>query len=162
MISQIGGGQENGLRGGTENVPGIFGLGVACSHRCKGLHNKISFLKSLRDQFESKLSNLLVDIKVNGREVERVANTSNITFFGVDGMALVARLAERKIFCSQVSACSTGKPEPSKTLLAMGLSHKDAYSTVRFAFSIKNKPSEVDAAVNAIFHEVSELRKIWA
>ena len=158
IVIQIGGEQERGIRGGTENVPGIIGLGIACEHRRKILSEAIKFLEQLRDQFEEILLNSLPKIRINGIQSERVPNTSNITFLGVDGMALVARLACRDIMCSQVSACTSGSPEPSKTLLAMGLSQEEAFASVRFAFSMDNLFSEVELATDAIVSEVSKLR----
>ena len=162
IIIQVGGGQESGIRGGTENVPGIIGLGVACEHRKNILPEAIGFLKKLRDSFEDILLKTLPNIRINGVESNRVPNTSNITFFGIDGMALVARLEAKDIMCSQVSACASGSPDPSKTLQAMGLSKEDSFSSVRFAFGIDNKCSEVSIATQVIINEVSNLRLIYS
>lgn len=161
VVIQVGGGQESGIRGGTENVPGIIGLGVACEHRRKILPEAIGFLKRLRDTFEDTLLNSVPDIRINGLESNRVPNTSNITFFGIDGMALVARLEAKNIMCSQVSACSSGSPDPSKILQAMGLSKEDSFASVRFAFGIDNEISELTPATQAIIQEVSKLRSIY-
>ena len=161
VVSQLGGGQESGFRGGTENVPGIVGLGIACSHCQKNQPKITKHLSLLRDSFEEKLLNRIPEIRINGKEVHRVTNTSNITFKGIDAMALVARLASRNIICSQVSACSSGRPAPSATLLAMGLSENDAHASVRFAFSQDNQLEEVETVVEAVREEVFELRELF-
>lgn len=160
IIVQIGGEQERGHRGGTENVPGIVGLGVACDLRRHNFDAAIAHLASLRDRFESALQERLTNIRINGVRAPRVPNTSNVTFFGIDGMALVARLEENGILCSQVSACSSGSPEPSRTLTAMGLSHEEAFASVRFAFSVDNTLPEVDCSVQHIEKEVIYLREV--
>jgi cysteine desulfurase len=132
-LVQVGGGQEGGVRGGTENTPGIAGFGAACALRHAHFEAHVAQLRALRDTLEARLSEAVRDIRINGSGAPRVANTSNITFRGVDGMALMARLEDRGLCCSQVSACSAGRPEPSKALLAMGLSSEDAFSSVRFS-----------------------------
>ena len=154
----VGGGQEGGRRGGTENVPGILGMGAACYVRGHSLGPHIHHLASLRDQFERQITDMLDGVRINGLGAPRVPNTSNMTFRGVDGMALVARLEERGILCSQVSACSSGLPEPSKTLLAMGLSSDDAFASVRFSVSVDNTSHEIDAATRSIVDEVCFIR----
>ena len=161
LVIQVGGEQEGGIRGGTENVPGIIGLGIACEYRKKILPEAIEYLKSLRDRFEEILLGSLNNIYLNGVKSRRIPNTSNITFSGIDGMALVARLADKDIMCSQVSACTSGAPGPSKTLLAMGLNSKEAFASVRFAFSMDNNFSEVDIAAKWIVTEVSNLRSVY-
>ncbi len=156
----MGGEQEKGMRGGTENVPGIVGLGTACEQRQKILPQAIEHLKHLRDRFEEILLNALPDVRINGMQSRRVPNTSNLTFTGIDGMALIARLADRDIVCSQVSACSSGNPEPSRTLLAMGLSSEDAFASARFAFGMDNRLAETERAAKAVSEEVFRLRSI--
>jgi len=154
----VGGGQEGGRRGGTENVPGILGMGAACDVRAHNLGSHIQYLAALRDRFERQIVGMLDGVRINGLGAPRVPNTSNMAFLGVDGMALVARLDDRGILCSQVSACSSGLPEPSRTLLAMGLSSDDAFASVRFAVSVDNTPEEIDAASQAIVDEVCFIR----
>ena len=162
IVVQVGGEQEGGKRGGTENVPGIVGLGVACDLRCRSLHAAIAHLARLRDRFEEMLKQRLPDIRINGAQAPRVPNTSNVTFTGVDGMALVARLENRGIICSQVSACSSGSPQPSSTLTAMGLTSEEAFASVRFAFAVDNAEPEVEIVVQALVDEVTALREMMA
>lgn len=156
----IGGGQENGIRGGTLNVPGILGLGVACEIRHYKLRTVIDYMARLRDMLESKVENLITDIKINGKETQRIPNTCNITLEGVDGMALIARLEKRGIYCSQVSACSSARPEPSRTLMAMGLSEEEAYASIRFAVAEDTSEVEVSIAADVLMKETLFLRKI--
>ena len=89
----------------------------------------------LRDEFELRLKERLPNLVVNGSNAPRVQGTSNIQFRGIDGQALVARLDQKGIYCSQSSACTNQRPEPSYVLRAMGLSEEQAYSGVRFTFS---------------------------
>lgn len=157
---QVGGGQEGGARGGTENVPGIAGFGAACALRHANFEAHVACLAAVRDQLELRLCDTLDDIRINGLAAPRVPNSSNITFRGVDGMALVARLEDRGVYCSQVSACSSGLPEPSKTLLAMGLSAKDAFSSVRFAVAYDTTLDNIDAASVIIAEEALYLKQV--
>jgi cysteine desulfurase len=153
-----GGDQEQGLRPGTENIIGIIGFGVASMIRNKTLIESINFLKELRDYFENRLRDAVEDIHINGGEVDRVCNTSNILFPGIDGQALVARLDQLDIRCSQSSACTNQRPEASYVLEAMGLSEDEAYSSVRFSFSIQNTKEEVDFVVEKISNNFIQLK----
>lgn len=160
IVSQFGGGQEGGRRGGTENVPGIVGFGEACAQRTANLKGCIARLADLRSRFERQLRSCVDGVEINGEAAPRVPNTSSVTFRGVDGMALVARLEDRGVICSQVSACSSGSPEPSRTLMAMGLGAGAAFSTLRFCVSIDNNEQEIDTAVKVIEAEVNSIRSI--
>ena len=162
FVLQTGGGQERGIRGGTENVPGIVGLGLACTLRRRNFDAEAAYLRSLRRDFEGKLIKRLSDIRVNGAQAHRLPNTSNVCFGGVEGTALVARLENRNVICSQTSACTSGSPEPSSTLLAMGLSREEAHASVRFAFAVDNSKQDVDSAVEAIVDEVTALRRMFS
>lgn len=160
VTAQVGGEQENGRRGGTENVPGIAGLGAACRLRRDGLDGAMARLEALRHRFEEVLSADVPDILINGAGAPRVPNTSNVTFRGVDGMALVARLDGRGIVCSQVSACSSASPEPSRTLTAMGRTADEAFSSVRFAVAVDNTLPEIESAAQAVAEEAALLREM--
>ncbi len=155
-----GGGQERGWRGGTLNVPGIVGLGVACEDRHRDLDGAIAGMARLRDQFETRVRSAIPEVRVNGTNAQRVPNTSNLTVPGVEGMALVARLEARGILCSQVSACSSGQPEPSRTLLAMGLSRDDAYASLRIAVAVDTREEDVEIAAQALADEALFLREM--
>ncbi|QUS37109.1 cysteine desulfurase family protein [Falsirhodobacter algicola] len=156
----VGGGQERGWRGGTLNVPGIVGLGIACEFRHRNLSGAIAQMAQLRDQFEAQVSAALPEVRINGADAPRVPNTSNLTIPGVDGMALVARLETRGILCSQVSACSSGQPEPSRTLLAMGRSHEEAFASLRVAVSVDTMEADVEIAAQIMAEETLFLREV--
>jgi len=158
VMVQAGGDQEAGRRGGTENVPGLIGLGAAFDQRHRDLDAAMAYLAGLRNQFEALLLDRVPAARLNGVDAPRVPNTSNVTFPGIDGMALVARLMDRGILCSQVSACSSGKPEASPTLVAMGHSPEDAFASVRFAFAVDNSLPEVEVTIEALGVEVEFLR----
>ncbi len=155
-----GGGQEGGFRSGTENLPGAVGFGVACSERNIALEKHLEHLRQLRDCFETMLSANVEGIRINGKGARRVPNTSNITVHGVDGQALAARLDAENVICSQVSACSSARPSPSKTLMAMGLSEAEAFSSLRFSFSILNTMEDALEAADIVAQEARFLREV--
>ena len=153
-----GGDQESGLRAGTENVPGIAGMGCAAGIRAGSLPETITKLGRLRDLFESEIRDRCAGVSVNGGSATRVCNTTNLLFDGVDGQALVARLDQRGIRCSQSSACTNHRPEPSHVLRAMGLTEEEAYASVRFSMSVLNSEEEVAAAAEAVAEVVARIR----
>jgi cysteine desulfurase len=153
-----GGGQEAGLRSGTENVPGIVGLAAALERRAAGLDRAIAHMRHLRDRFEALMLEAVPGVAINGATAPRVVNTSNLRFSGIDGQALVARLDQSGVLCSQTSACSSHRPEPSHVLTAMGLSEQEAFASVRFSFSVLNVEPEVEQAVSSIREVVGRLR----
>ena len=156
-----GGGQEAGRRSGTENLPGIVGFGAACAERGKTLEADLKRLGDLRDILEAGLVHGVPGARINGATTRRVPTNTNVTFDGVDGMALVARCDAAGVLFSQVSACSTGKPEPSKTLTAMGLDEAAAYSSARFSVSVMNTETDILHAVEVISREANVLREMF-
>lgn len=146
----VGGGQERNRRSGTQNVAGAAGLAVALEERATGFNKAVEYMRLIRDDFESRIFDLVPHAKINGGNAPRTPNTSNICFRGVDGMSLVARLDAMGIRCSQGSACSSGSAEASQVLRAMGLDEQDAYSSVRFSFSILNTDEEVERSARTI------------
>lgn len=153
-----GGDQESGMRAGTENVPGIAGMGCAAGIRAGSLSETITRLGKLRDPFESEVMNRCAGVSANSGRATRVCNTTNLLFDGVDGQALVARLDQRGIRCSQSSACTNHRPEPSHVLRAMGLSEEEAYASVRFSMSVLNSEEKVVAAATAVAEEIGQIR----
>ena len=146
----FGGDQEGSLRPGTENVPGIVGLGVALALRDQRFDAVAQATREMRDAFERKLAQRGVVRRVNGYRAERLPNTSNIQFLDMDGEALAVRLDQAGVRCSQSSACTNHRPEPSYVLRAMGLTERQAYASVRFAFSEKNDLSDMESAVASV------------
>lgn len=154
----LGGGQERGLRSGTHNVAGAAGLGLATRIRASEFTVAESRLSAMRDAFEMQLLDAVPKASVNGRGVPRVPNTSSICFHGKDAMELVARLDAKGIACSVGSACSSAKPEPSHVLMAMGLSQDEAFSSVRFSFSILNSMHEANLAALIVNETLLEMK----
>lgn len=151
----IGGGQERGRRGGTENVPGLVGLGVAADLARTHLAGD-SRVRTLRDRLEAFILDRIPGSTVNGAQAPRVPNTSMISFADVEGEAVLLRLDEAGICVSTGSACTTGQKEPSHVLRAMGA--PDAMGAVRFSLSRYTTEDEV-ARVEAVLPGIlSELR----
>jgi len=155
----FGGSQELGRRAGTENLPGIAGAGAAVAQRQLGINATIERLQQLRDRFESAVLSQVQDVFVNGDVAHRICNTTNLRFEGVNGEALVARLDQRGVRCSQSSACTNQRPEPSYVLRAMGLSESEAYASIRFSVSVLNSDDEIDESVGILAGLVTDLRR---
>jgi len=153
-----GGPQENDLRPGTENLPGIVGFGKAAELRVHQFDSVVETLRQLRDQFEQRVRQVVPNVTLNGNLKHRVCNTSNLCFHGVDGQALVARLDQEGIRCSQSSACTNQRPEPSYVLRAMGLTEDEAYSSVRFSFGVENATEEIEIVAELIRDICQQLR----
>lgn len=153
-----GGSQEGGLRPGTENLPGIVGMGTAARLRLERLKDVQGFMASLRDRFEQSVIAQISDVEINGDPDMRVCNTTNLLFRDVDGQALVARLDQEGVRCSQSSACTNQRPEPSYVLRAMGLSESEAYASIRFSFSEFNTVEDVDETIAHLAQLCEQLR----
>jgi cysteine desulfurase len=147
-----GGGQERGLRSGTHNVAGIAGLGLATATRARNLDGAAARMRAARNSFEVTLLGLHPAARVNGGASPRLPNTSNVRFPGRDGMEMLARLDALGLACSQGSACSSGKPEPSHVLRAMGLAETEAFGSVRFSFSATNTMEDGQRAARLVAH----------
>jgi cysteine desulfurase len=154
----FGGFQEEGFRPGTENLPGIAGLGKAAELRKNDLIRLIARMKELRDRFEAMVLDFVQGTRVNGDIKNRICNTTNIMFGGIDGRKLVRELDEAGVRCSQSSACTNFEVSPSYVLCSMGLSESEAYSSIRFSFSVENTFDEVDKAVHLIRDICDRLR----
>ncbi|MFI5321947.1 MAG: cysteine desulfurase family protein [Thermodesulfobacteriota bacterium] len=160
MLAPImfGGFQEEGFRPGTENLPGIAGLGMAAELRRKEFPKLISYMKDLRDRFESMILDFIPGTRVNGDINNRICNTTNIMFGGIDGRKFVRELDWVGVRCSQSSACTNFEVAPSHVLGSMGLSEKEAYSSIRFSFSVENTVDEIVKAVNLTRNLCDRLR----
>ena len=154
----FGGFQEEGFRPGTENLPGIAGLGTACETRRARLKRAVAKMRDLRDRFEKTITGSIPDTSVNGGGGERVCNTSNIHFGGTDGRKLVSLLDETGIRCSQSSACTNFDVTPSYVLTAMGMDEQHAYSSIRFSFCPENTFEEIERAAEIIREKCEFLR----
>lgn len=145
----LGGSQENHLRAGTENLPGILGLAKAISILTEEMSAASAHMTYLRDLFETNLKQNIPDLKVNGIG-PRISNTSNLCFPGVDGESLLIHLDLAGIAASHATACSSGSLEVSRVLLNMGIPKSDANCSLRFSFSRMNTKEEVLQACGTI------------
>jgi cysteine desulfurase len=154
-----GGGHEHGLRPGTENIAGMVGMGKAAEMAVGNFRDgSIAKTKKLRDDLERSILAEVGDAGVNGGEVPRVPNTTNLWFGGVEGSPLLQTLDELGLSVSGGSACSAGSCQPSHVLLAMGLSMKQAASSVRFSLSKLSKAEDVDFAIWQVSEAIEQLR----
>ncbi|HEX8372087.1 MAG TPA: cysteine desulfurase NifS [Chthoniobacterales bacterium] len=156
----LGGGQENGKRAGTENVPYIVALGKAAELAGAAMEEENVAVKALRDHFETTLLSSLDGVEVNGDQENRLPNTSNVAISGVESEALLILLDQKGVCCSGGSACTTGQLTPSHVLMAMGFSQERARSSVRFSFSRYNTRAEVDRALEIVIAAVQKLRTL--
>jgi cysteine desulfurase len=154
----IGGGQERGKRGGTENVASIVGLGRAAELALEHLAEEGVRVKALRDRFENALLERLPNLYVNGNREQRLPNTSNIAFDFVEAEAVLMRLDAVGICASSGSACTTGSLDPSHVLVAMDLAPARARSCVRFSFSRFNTDADIDRALEVLPPMIEQLR----
>lgn len=155
----LGGSQERGRRPGTENVPGIVAMGAACEYAESRLAHYHTEVRALRDRFENELLSKVPDSFVNGIASERLPNTSNIGFVGIDGNAMLVLLDEVGICVSAGSACKSGAGLPSHVLAAMGLSPEEAAACLRFSFSCLSTAEDVDACLEHVPAIVERMRR---
>lgn len=155
-----GEGQECGLRAGTENVAGIVGFAEAVAVAFDDLDTEGQRLRLLRDQLERQVESAIPRTKVNGGNVLRVPNTSNMSFQGIDGESIVVGLDVRGFCVSTGSACSTGEPEPSHVLRAMGLSALETQGSIRLSLGRDSREGHIDATVQVLKETVERLRRI--
>jgi cysteine desulfurase len=155
-----GGPHERSLRAGTENVAGIVGFAQAMALACESASGEYVRLQKLRDRFEVRISSAVTRVKISGATAPRVPNTSSMSFESVDGESIVLGLDLRGIYVSTGSACSTGDPEPSHVLLAMGLSPKEAQGSIRISLGKDTREEDIDSVVGALADTVKRLRGI--
>jgi cysteine desulfurase len=147
--SFIKGHQETGARGGTENVPGIVGMGVAAEETHSTLATGVDRMASLRDMLESAILAAVPRSQVNGSTERRLCNTSNIYFPGKHSANLVERLSAQSVYVSAASACATGG-KPSHVLRAMGLGEERANASLRFSVGKLTTKDEINYAVRTV------------
>lgn len=159
---RFGGTQEQGLHPGTENLAGIAGFGAAAQERRHDLPGAIEYMGRLRDVLERLVLDGCPWAEVNGDMGARVCNTTNIRFTGIDGQALMASLDGAEVCCSQSSACTNQKPEPSYVLRAMGQTESEAYESVRFSTGVLNTDDEVVEAADSVVTIANRLKRLFA
>ena len=154
----IGGHQEKGRRGGTENTPSIIGLGKACELASLNLQNENTKVLSLRDRLESEILKRIPNSKVNGGGAPRLPNTTNISFEFVEGESILLLMDEYGICASSGSACTSGSLQPSHVLRAMGVPYTMAHGSVRFSLSIYNTDEDIDLVIEKLPPIIARLR----
>jgi len=161
----IGGHQEKGRRGGTENTPSLIGLGKACELAARHLETENTQVKSLRDRLEQALLARIPNCRVNGDAAQRLPNTSNISFEFVEGEGVLLLMNEFGICASSGSACTSGSLQPSHVLRAMGVPFTMAHGSIRFSLSIYTTEAEVDFVIEKLPPLIERLRAMspyWA
>ena len=156
----IGGHQERGRRGGTEATPSIIGLGVAAELAQKNMDRENTFVKGLRDRLENSVLKAVPSTKVNGDRVNRLPNTSNISFEFVEGEGILLMMDEFGICASSGSACTSGSLQPSHVLRAMGVPFTMAHGSIRFSLSVYNTVDEIDFVIDKLPPIIETLRSM--
>jgi len=156
----LGGGQERGLRSGTENVASIVGFGKACEIAKNNLNENISQMRKLRDILVEKVLNEIPEVILNGHSQSRLPNNAHFTFLGVNGEDLIIKLDEYGIAASTGSACSVNTQKASHVLQAMGFSHEQITGSLRLTIGIFNDQKEIEQTVNVLKKVVKELRSV--
>jgi len=160
----IGGHQESGRRGGTENTASIIGLGKACELAADQLQEKNTRVKQLRDKLESEITKRVPQTIINGDTENRLPNTTSIAFEYVEGESILLMMDEFGICASSGSACTSGSLEPSHVLRAMGVPFTAAHGSIRFSLSVYNTPEEIDLIIEKlppIIERLRELSPFW-
>lgn len=156
----LGGGQENGMRSGTENVANIVGFGRACHLAKEHLDKNAAHMKSLRDYLTSRIVGEISHVSVNGNVESKTPNNAHFTFLGVNGEDLIIKLDEHGIAASTGSACSVKTQKASHVLMAMGFSHEQITGSLRITVGLYNTISEMDQTVDILKKVVQELRSV--
>lgn len=156
----IGGHQEQGRRGGTENIPSIIGLGVACQLAKKEIEGEKTRIKGLRDRLEKAILERIPNARVNGRRENRLPNTANLGFEFIEGEAILLMLDEKGIAASSGSACTSGSLTPSHVLRAMGIPFTFIQGSIRFSLSRYNTEEDIDYIIENLPPIIQRLRKI--
>lgn len=156
----IGGHQERGRRGGTENIPHIVGFGRAAELAAASLNEENSRVRAMRDRMEAAILKAIPNAIRNGAKEPRLPNTSNIAFEFVEAEAVLMMLDQLGICASSGSACTTGSVDPSHVLTAMGLSSMRARGSVRFSLGLYNTDEEIDYLLHHLPPIIAKLRAI--
>lgn len=154
----IGGHQEMGRRGGTENTASIIGLGKACQLALENMEDENTRVRDLRDKLETEIIKRIPKTRVNGGESQRLPNTSNISFEFIEGEAILLQMDSYGICASSGSACTSGSLQPSHVLRAMGVPFTMAHGSIRFSLSIYNTAEEVDFVIETMPPIIEKLR----
>jgi cysteine desulfurase len=160
----VGGHQEKGRRGGTENTPSIIGMGKACELAAANMDKENIRVRYLRDKLEKGLLDKIPNSKLNGNSQFRLPNTTNISFEFIEGEGILLLLDELGICASSGSACTSGSLQPSHVLRAMGVPFTMAHGSIRFSLSVYNTEEEIDFVIEklpAIINRLRGLSPYW-
>ncbi len=156
----FGGAHEKGLRAGTENVPGIIGIGKAAELAILEMHENEKRLKPIRDKIEKGIIEIIPDVIINGNTDKRLYNTLNISIKYIEGESMLAFLDNQGFALSSGSACSSKSLEPSHVLLALGLKHEEAHGSLRISLGKYNKKEDADKFIEVLPPIVEKLRSM--
>ncbi|MGQ0796125.1 MAG: cysteine desulfurase family protein [Nitrosopumilaceae archaeon] len=156
----LGGGQENGLRSGTENVPNIVGFGKACQLAKENMIQNEECFVTLSTKLRSRILQEISHVTFNGHPEKRIPNNTHFTFLGVNGEDLIIKLDENNIAASTGSACSVRIQKASHVLKAMGFSHEQIAGSLRLTIGVSNTEKEIDDTVEVLKKIVNELRAV--
>ena len=155
-----GGGHERRRRAGTENLPGIVGLGVACQLSGEELAQRQAKLVAMRDRLTEGLLKSIKGVRLNGHPTDRLPNNCNLSFDYVEGEAMLLNLDLQGIAVASGSACTSGSIEPSHVLMAMGISREEAQGSLRFSLGAYNEMEDVDYVLETLPPIVDKLRQM--
>ncbi|NLI33775.1 MAG: cysteine desulfurase NifS [Deltaproteobacteria bacterium] len=156
----IGGHQEKGRRGGTENTPSIIALGKACELALVKLEEENTRVARLRDRLENEILARIPNSRVNGDRSNRLPNTTNISFEFVEGESILLMMNEHGICASSGSACTSGSLQPSHVLRAMGVPFTMAHGSIRFSLSVYTTDEEIDFVIEKLPPIIESLRSM--
>ena len=153
-----GGAQERKKRAGTENVPGIVGMGKAAELAVKELNQNIAYISKLRDKLINGIESSIPYVKLNGHRTQRLPNNVNFSIRFIEGESILLMLDLNGIAASSGSACTSGSLDPSHVLLAMGLDHETAHGSLRMTLSEFTTEEEIDYVLEILPVIVKKLR----
>jgi cysteine desulfurase len=156
----IGGGQENGLRSGTENLPGMVGMAAAARIAAQELPRESARLTVMRDRLITAVLATIPDSHLNGHPTERLPNNAHFRFEGIEGESLLLSMKDEGIAVSTGSACSSKTLEPSHTLISCGLLHEEAHGSLEFTFGRFSQDTDVDRVMEVLPGIVARLRRM--
>ena len=156
----IGGGQENGMRSGSENIPGIVGMGRAAELAMVEMNSESVRLIKLRDRLIQGITEAIPESYLNGHPTRRIPNNANLRFSFIEGEAIVLNLDELGIRVSTGSACAAKTLEPSRSLLAIGLKHEEAHGSLAFTLGKGNNEEEVEYVIEKLPGIIKRLREL--
>ena len=156
----IGGGQEKGLRSGSENIPGIVGFAYAAQLMIEEMDEEVKKLQSYRDKLFGAIPNLIPKSYINGHPIDRLPNNAHFRFEAIEGESILLSLKDKGIAIATGSACSSKTLEPSHTLIATGLLHEEAHGSLQVTPGRFTRPEDIDNLIEVLPKVIERLRKL--